>query len=483
MARFSCLVESPIANHMRDWQHRPIALATVAAGITTIYAPSCVADFGFKDDYEVLWEAQRGWGYYFRLVTASGRPLNGLLTEPLFHVADSISDLRWIRALGVLGVVATAWALMAAGRRAGYGLWSSAGIALLVAAMPSTMILTTWAVGAWQVIALAVGVSAGIAASYHGRGHGLTAVALIAMSLSVYQPSALAAVPVFIFIVIGRLPEPARWCRASALAAIGTALYSATTAALTMWFDIKPSDRANLPSSWSRKLWWFTTDALPASLDPLDRQLGLGATMLTASVLLTGVWSALSSERTATKLRLVAGLIVGWIITLGWVLVVDPDVMTHRIRLANHVMFVLVAATAVKGIGRAASPRIVGAISLAGVLLVVGSAVWRLNRFVVEPRITEQDLVAGIVAEADMRGKHVALRIADAGDTLAPSSTNREYGFMSSAESVYAVALVRLLAGNDQPSRIDVSAPGQPPASGAMVTIDLRDLPGSSGAG
>jgi hypothetical protein len=130
---------------------RPAALI-IAVTTFGMFLPVLVVTYAFTDDYPVL-AITNGLGpsdYFGKSIintTASGgRPFAGLLDQLVFTTASTIDNLRFVRLIGVIGILALAlllhWALV----RAGIDRVFAALMAVLVCSMPAFQVYASWAV-------------------------------------------------------------------------------------------------------------------------------------------------------------------------------------------------------------------------------------------------------------------------------------------------------------------------------------------------
>lgn len=461
-----------------DVESQPAAghwFALVAAILTLLYLPAVVAEFGFYDDHLALWESNATPGYFVDLMVSSGRPLNGLLTEPALLLIDSIAGLRWLRAIAVVGVLVTAWVIHRVGREAQFGSEASAGMALAVSVMPSVVVLATWAIAAWQLFAVAAGIGAGLLlARARHRGETLAATLLLAAALSIYQPAALAVVPAFLLITVAGPQCTGSFVRA-AVAAVGAAvLYGASTYAAFSITGTHAADRAQLPTSVTTKATWFVEEVLPRTLDPLAFTPNPAVVILSAASLIVGVALLLRPVPVRTRISYGCALVTGWIVTCLPVLMFDANVVNHRLLIANHVMFVFMAALAARGFTSVVpSDRVAKAIVvLVGLTLAVGA--FQLHRYVIDPRVEERIAVARMVGSSVVPGAPLYVRPADPDQTLAPARSFREFGWLTVADPLSAGAMVWLIA-EEAPSQIVVTADEPPPDSAVLDFSEITD--------
>ncbi len=118
-----------------------------------MYLPALVVPYGLSDDYLYLAQAEElglpSPPYnksVMHAAAAEGRPLWGALVKPVFAVAGTIDNLRFVRLATVLGIVVLACVLFWALVRSKVGRLPAALIALLVCTMPPFQLYASWSV-------------------------------------------------------------------------------------------------------------------------------------------------------------------------------------------------------------------------------------------------------------------------------------------------------------------------------------------------
>ena len=185
---------------MRDAQ---VDLAVIAGGLFIAYLPAVATTYAYTDDYSHLgvWHgaAAGNWADAIQLSVEQGRPLTGVISEGLFYLASSISDLWFVRLFSITGIillgVAFHWALV----RAGLGRRSAVLAVVLLLTLPAYQVYAAWAVLATAPWAALLGFIGGVIATDALVGHkggqlamrlALAAVVLLA-ALLMYQPAAM----------------------------------------------------------------------------------------------------------------------------------------------------------------------------------------------------------------------------------------------------------------------------------------------------
>jgi hypothetical protein len=176
----------------------------IAGAILGMFTSVLTIVYAFSDDYPVL-AITNGLGpspWFGRSIidttAAGGRPFAGLLDDLVFSAAGTIDNLRYVRFIAVLGIVALAlllhWSLM----RAGLTRIPAALIALLVCSMPAFQVYASWAVlfNVPYAALLGGGASLLAVAAADAPRHLLLdriigATAMLLAALLIYQPAAM----------------------------------------------------------------------------------------------------------------------------------------------------------------------------------------------------------------------------------------------------------------------------------------------------
>lgn len=172
------------------------SLTALLALVSLCYLPVLVASYGFSDDYPVLAQTLRGNPRPADLKAGEGRPLLALLTTLVFSALGGVSDLRYARLIGVVGIALLAWALERALLRAGWGRLESFLLAFGLVTTPPFQVYAAWAVTSfYPLAALLAGVACRLAdagASGAARlGRLAAAATLLALAVTIYQPAAM----------------------------------------------------------------------------------------------------------------------------------------------------------------------------------------------------------------------------------------------------------------------------------------------------
>ena len=151
---------------MRDAK---VELAVIAGGLFIAFLPAVATTYAYSDDYPHLaWWHDAGAGpssYGVRGWGEQGRLLTGLIIEGMFHLASSISDLRFIRLFSITGIILLGFALHWALVRAGLGRRTAVLAVLFLLTLPAYQVYAAWAVLATAPYAALLGLIGGVIAT------------------------------------------------------------------------------------------------------------------------------------------------------------------------------------------------------------------------------------------------------------------------------------------------------------------------------
>jgi hypothetical protein len=133
-------------------QRNRAAALVVAVAVVVTFLPAVIVPYGFMDDYMNLAYVERlglpSPPYAKSLMPAAaaeGRPLFGLLVDPVFSMAGTVDNLRFARLIALLGIVVLALLLYKALVRSRVGQTPAALIALLICTLPPFQLYAAWA--------------------------------------------------------------------------------------------------------------------------------------------------------------------------------------------------------------------------------------------------------------------------------------------------------------------------------------------------
>jgi hypothetical protein len=234
-----------------------IARAVLFFGVLLCYAPAVIHEYGICDDFPTLLEAGRPKSFLIPANISLGRPLEGWLLNESYRVTRTIANLRYLRAVGILGVLLLAWLIQ---RRLTARLRQSqidaALIALLIVTLPPFAIYAGWA-QIWTYPFVAALTFASYTCFERGRWWEITGGLAIALAcLCIYQPAAM----FFWF-----------WAAVDLLACVGIRALTRTAVPFSVamfWYFLvfriagMQSNRAALTSDFTRKGRWYFREAL-----------------------------------------------------------------------------------------------------------------------------------------------------------------------------------------------------------------------------
>jgi hypothetical protein len=303
----------------------------VAIGVTIlgIFLPTLTVAFAFTDDYPVLAITNglgpSAWfGESIVNTTASGgRPFAGLLDQLVFSTAGTIDNLRFVRMIGVIGILALAlllhWALV----RAGISRVPAALIAVLVCSMPAFQVYASWAVlfNVPYAALLGGGASLLAASAVHGPRHlrldrHVGATAMLLGALLIYQPTAMFF---WVFLAVALVGSARESERAKnlvrthfgvAAAAIALAFLVQRLALHVVGNTVPNKARNELTHDVVGKARWFVEEPLYKSLNLFDLTPSLWLAGTVAAVTTVGILLLLRRRCASPLLYLGVGVLL-----------------------------------------------------------------------------------------------------------------------------------------------------------------------------
>ena len=195
----------------------------VALAMFGVFLPVVIVPYAFSDDYPLLWMANGGGPsvqFGKSIIDAgaiNGRPFAGLLTSWFFSAAGTIDHLRFVRLVGVIGIVALALLLQWALVRSGIKPALAGLIAVLVCTMPPFQVWVSWTLlfsVPFAAVAAAGASRVTVAAVEGPRNLRLdrlvAAGGLLIAALLTYQPAAMLFWVFFAVALIGAADSPQR---------------------------------------------------------------------------------------------------------------------------------------------------------------------------------------------------------------------------------------------------------------------------------
>lgn len=453
---------------LSSWAHRSAVLPTAAAVLTFVaLLPVLLTTFGFLDDYGVLYTKQTDPQPAIDAALVQGRPVAGLLQGAAFAVVDSIDGLVLLRAFSVLCFAAFAAVSVRALRRSGY----SGAVALVFVAallvLPSTHVMSAWAILLMGPAALLLGLLAAVGLAsrldevlavrtqpWLALRAAMPAFGLLLAALLAYQPSAMVFWPVFLLLLLA--PVRQDWSASKTFIAAITALVIGGAASVGGYAAVKlgvafvggDAPRTALTVDLPAKLDYVLRSAAPRVFDPLSltpRPLVAAGTAFALGLLLllapVGPW-----RRRLLGLGLwVAAGVLSYLPSLATV----EDWASARSLSATFVVPVVACALVLQGLLQRI-PTTALARGGAAAVLSLAAAAWSvdaLQTYWTGPQAEELSRARAQVAPAlDARPADVAVLRSDYTQTLAPGFSYDEAGIPSTYASWVPVPLTQLLA-------------------------------------
>lgn len=491
----------------------PLVIVVTLSGI---FLPTVVVPYAFADDYSLLWMAasrepspQFGKNL-FEATATTGRPLMGVLDQIFFSAAGTIENLRFVRLVAVIGIVALAlllhWALV----RAEIGSAPAALTAVLMCSMPAFQIYGAWATLFAQPFAalLAGGASLlTVAAIDAPRGlvgdRWIGAVALLLAALLIYQPAAMFFWVFLAVALVGARDSPTRTMRVTrvhfGVAGIALALWYLTLR-LSVHFigeDAIGAARSTLTHDVVGKARMFIEQPLYRSLNLFDLTPSLWLAALVAMVTVGGI--VLWLLRRASRPLLYVGVAL-ILVPLSYLpnLVAQDMWPPFRTQLAISSLIALYACLGALGLWAIfrdlLRPRVSGQtlkaaehVILATAVAFVGASAYlaarNITMLIVEPQMTELRLLRSQVAALPAGVPRVAFVLTDWYGGMTELVVYDEFGLASSVRpwaTEPAVNLIlreegRLTPGVPRPI-VDVYSPGTTQFPSGEPVLDLRGL-------
>jgi hypothetical protein len=309
-------------------ESRTVVVA-ISVTIVGMFLPTLVVVYAFTDDYPVL-AITNGLGpsHWFgssivNTTASGGRPFAGLLDQLVFSTAGTIDNLRFVRLIGVIGIVALAlllhWALV----RAGISRMAGAFIAVLVCSMPAFQVYASWAVLFNVPYAALLGGGASlVAASALDAPRQLRidryvgATAMLLGALLIYQPTAMFFWVFLAVALIGAAREPARTRRlvlthfGVAASAIALAFVVQRVAIHVVGNTVPNKSRNELTHDVVGKIGWFVHKPLYKSLNLFDLTPSPWLASVVAGVAMIGIVLLLRKRSASPLLHLGLGVLL-----------------------------------------------------------------------------------------------------------------------------------------------------------------------------
>jgi hypothetical protein len=484
--------------------HRTIAL--VIAGVTfAMFLPTVILPYAFADDYSILWMAVSGkpsiplirnileWD------ALGGRPVAGVLTQWTLQAAGTIENLRFVRLIGLVGMVILALLLHWALTRAGFRSTVAALIALLVCSLPAFQVFVAYTELYVAPIAtiLAAAASILIVTTLDGSrklatDRPLRAAALLLVALTIYQPAAMFFWVFLAIAVAGARDEPGgalALVRAHAGVGIVALACEFLVTRIAIHFLAHGADytstagapyRTTLTHDPVGKVRWFFEQPLYRSLNLFDLTPSSWLAALVAVIAVGGivVWLLYWSVR--PFLYIAVGLVLVPLSYLPNLLTIE-NAATYRTQVALSALITLYVCFGAVGLWvtlresvrdrisvRASNVTQRIGLALAGLVVFGGvvSAMRNVTDFFAESQMTELRLVKGQVAAVPAGAPRIGFVATPSNWGLTDLVIGDEFGLPTTAQTTVLRPLVLILLHEE----------GRLPRDSPLPTVDILPL-------
>jgi len=321
--------------------HREVRSTTFMALYLLCYISVLRYAYLFADDYYYLYHATLGtvWPAAISIIS-DGRPLYAATLLGAFHLAGHYPAVRWIRAVGVLGIGWLMWLVYRALLRRGWSTPLAFATAFLIGLLPPFQVLAAWATTYIFPWAAAL---TGIAAMMLereplSRRRYAGAIGLLLIAFSVYQPAA-----AFFGVFMGiRLLTPSetreriiQTFRYTVVFGCAAVLAFVEQRILESFYPVKASNlRAALLTNPVQKLFWLPHPIFQVlNLDNLavntmfGKGLGIAVGLLIMGCGLWFVWRRVSNHR----LLYVGSLIIPVLVSFAPNLIIQENDSVYRV--------------------------------------------------------------------------------------------------------------------------------------------------------
>ena len=405
---------------------------------------------------------------------AEGRPLWGALVKPVFAVAGAIDNLRFVRIVTVLGIVALGLLLYGALVRSRIGRLPATLVALLVCTMPPFQLYASWTVTfALPWAAFLAGCASLLAATAVTAPRRLrqdrlaAATLLLIFALFIYQP---AAMMFWVFLAIALAGSVSDSGRAVQLARLhlGVAAVAAVVGyvgyRICVWLvgpDAPGADRGAFTRDVAGKAEWFAHWALYGALNLFDVTWSAWLAVLVTAVAAggLGLWLVRHATRPALFMALAAVLVP---LTVLPSLVVEEtyDFVAYRALMALSSLIALYfglgalalwltsrewLARRVSDSALLASERLATAVAIAFVAMSAVVASRNVDTLIAEPQLSELRILRDQVAALPDPVRSVAFVLSSEAERVPGSPFSDEFGYPSTSPWYPAEPLVLLL--------------------------------------
>lgn len=496
----SGFAEAGVLSSPTQGLHAAVVFFFFLVVLSLCYASALYTSYGFLDDYPFLAGALRG-ELSFGQVIAGGRPTYAILLECFFSWVRGLSDLRYGRLLGVVGM---AWLALRFYRVLVSQSWTpveSLLVTLIVFTLPSFQVYAAWAIASFCVYAaLAAGGAFALLERALAKpggwarwGLALAALALQLLALTIHQA---AAMFFWVFAAV-RLCEPeeafrkvvhrmSRYCLFMGMSLLcgyevhrlGVTLYS---------FSGLPPVRSTLAVDWWQKMSWFLREPLMNALGGFWVFPPVKVSLAVALLISVGLMLYL---RGSVGERLRRGLILALLLPLSYApnLVVAENWASYRTLPALATLIVVYGFFALQGYNRLTRRflPVPFAVVVLGMGALVGICVAAHNvktRFAV-PQFRELEFVRTRLEQAELSRVSsifiVGLLSREWQQALAPIVRYDEFDLPSSAREWAPPSMVFVVLRTVNPEYATLPITLAPPdttftAPADALVIDMRE--------
>lgn len=418
-------------------------LPGAAAGVTVLAGLGVLlADYGFKDDYTLLWQELHGENTA-ELGIGQGRPVAAALQAAGWAVVEDVSGLRWLRLVALLMIGLTVALLVHAMRRWGYGLAATLVVSAGFVALPTTAIMASWAIFFFSPVALALAVTAILVLIGNPREpvrlrNAAAAAAVLSMAVLTYQPAAMLFWPLLFLALVSpsrRQLERGAPVRETVLGAttcvVALLVGFLSVKAAPLLMETGTSGRSAFVTDPLNKMKFFFGDVLPYGFFPwaleLNRLAGVVAGLVTALLLVLLLRGPILRRFAIAAAGLTA-------VALGWTanLPIAENSSSLRTSVAVMAGAVMLIGVVVQALAERAAPggarTLLTTSALVMAAIAVASFSFRLQTYAIDPSTSEWRDVQRVSADAAQQDAPVLVLPAQCSSTRAPKVVSDELG-------------------------------------------------------
>jgi hypothetical protein len=161
------------------------------------YAPALLHEYGWTDDFSAFFNTKSGINTLgWNIFNASGRPLLGIIVWIAFQLTETVGDFVYLRFIGMIGGILTAWVFYLIWRKSGLGRTLSSCFALLMVLTPAFTVYVGWTICFPYSFAAAISLYAGLVTweklgkfkSFYSLFGLILPFSLLFLAETIYQP-------------------------------------------------------------------------------------------------------------------------------------------------------------------------------------------------------------------------------------------------------------------------------------------------------